>query len=343
MSCTACGLTIPLGAAACPCGTAVAVVPQAIQDEPVHALRFHGTGGSLFGMVIKNLCLTVLTLGIYYFWGKTAVRKYMHSQLEFHGDRFEYHGTGRELFVARLKAMVIFGVIVLAPNVAARLVHNVPLALGLMLLSYVLLLPLLPIAVVGALRYRLSHTSLHGIRFSFRGRAWDLVKIVVPNLLLTGLTLGFFAPVAWVRTVRFLLNNVYYGNRPLQFHGTAKQIYGRFLRGMLLTIVTFGLYGSWQRAMLDRFMWDNTTFGPARFKSTTTGGGLFVMNLVNMALLVGTLGFAAPWTAVIVARFRADNLALVGELDLASIKQEAQNSSALGDVLADSLDLGLGV
>ena len=67
------------------------------QPDQVRKLRFHGTGGSLFGIHIVNMLLTGLTLGIYYFWGKVKVRNYVFSQSEFEGDRFAYHGTGKEL------------------------------------------------------------------------------------------------------------------------------------------------------------------------------------------------------------------------------------------------------
>ncbi|MEE8224479.1 MAG: DUF898 family protein, partial [candidate division NC10 bacterium] len=59
-------------------------------DGHVHGLFFHGTGGSLFGIHIVNMFLTVITLGIYYFWGKTKVRNYLWSQTDFAGDRFAY-------------------------------------------------------------------------------------------------------------------------------------------------------------------------------------------------------------------------------------------------------------
>ena len=48
-------------------------------------------------MQIVNVCLTILTLGVYHFWGKAKVRRYLFSHTAFAGDRFAYHGTGKEL------------------------------------------------------------------------------------------------------------------------------------------------------------------------------------------------------------------------------------------------------
>jgi len=82
-------------------------------DTAVHStypIHFHGRGGSLFGIQIVNLFLSLITLGVYSFWGRVKVRNYMMSQTEFAGDRCAYHGTGRELFIGWLKAMAIFGI-----------------------------------------------------------------------------------------------------------------------------------------------------------------------------------------------------------------------------------------
>jgi uncharacterized membrane protein YjgN (DUF898 family) len=38
-----------------------------------HRLSFHGTGGALFGIHIVTLLLSLVTLGIYSFWGRTKV------------------------------------------------------------------------------------------------------------------------------------------------------------------------------------------------------------------------------------------------------------------------------
>ena len=131
-------------------------------------LSFHGSGGSLFGIHIVNILLTIITLGIYYFWGKVKVRNYMHSQTEFEGDRFAYHGTGKELFIGWLKAMgflivigaLSFGVRLFSQSIAMQIV-------SLIILYGAILLLLMPIAIVGAWRFKLSRTSWRGIRFSF--------------------------------------------------------------------------------------------------------------------------------------------------------------------------------
>jgi uncharacterized membrane protein YjgN (DUF898 family) len=43
----------------------------------IRRLIFSGSGGPLFGIFLRNLFLSILTLGIYYFWGKVRARRYI--------------------------------------------------------------------------------------------------------------------------------------------------------------------------------------------------------------------------------------------------------------------------
>lgn len=122
--------------------------------------------------------LTVISLGVYYFWAKVRVRKYLSSESEFDGDRFAYHGTGKELLVGFLKAALVFGVPLILLGLIQEFLVRIPgLRAVLGVLTYAAVLVLIPFAVVGARRYRLSRTSWREIRFSFRGQALDFIKL----------------------------------------------------------------------------------------------------------------------------------------------------------------------
>jgi uncharacterized membrane protein YjgN (DUF898 family) len=62
-----------------------------------YRLTFHGSAGTLFGIHIGNIFLALVTFGVYSFWGRTRVRKYLFSQTAFSEDRFVYHGTRGEI------------------------------------------------------------------------------------------------------------------------------------------------------------------------------------------------------------------------------------------------------
>ncbi|MFQ5899780.1 MAG: YjgN family protein [Candidatus Methylomirabilia bacterium] len=316
--------------------------PQTGADRAeVRRLSFEGTGGSLFGIHIVNVFLTVLTLGVYYVWAKVRVRRYVLSQTEFEGDRFAYHGTGKELATGLLKAAVVFGLPVMFLRVVSEVLDvGVMVKLVAELLAGGIFLVFYPVAMVGARRYRLSRTSWRGIRFSFRGRALDFIKLFVGGSFLTALTLGLYAPIFAVRRYEFMTSHSYFGTQNFRFDGQGRDLLGSYLLALLLTLPTLGLCWFWFLARKRRYLWDRTSFGDTRFHSTVTGGRLLALHLGNLLLLVVTLGLASPWVKVRNIRFAFQYLTLEGTLDLAGIEQEAQVATATGEGLASFLDTG---
>jgi uncharacterized membrane protein YjgN (DUF898 family) len=294
------------------------------EPPPVSSARhptFHGNGGTLFGIHVVNVLLTLVTLGVYYFWAKTRIRAYLSGQTEIEGDRFAYHGTARELLLGTIKAVLVFGLPILLlqfvrdlPNVPILLRRVAALAVAVMAYAF------FPIAMVGARRYRLSRTSWRGIRFSFRGRVAELLKIFI---------LG-----------SFLVSHSYFGGERFDFTGRGRDLFGRFLLAILLTLPTLALCWVWYVAFKRRYFWDHTTFASARFSCRVTGGALLGLWVVNALILVGTLGIAWPWVRVRNIDFAFRNLALVGALDLARIRQEAQQVGSMGEGLSGFFDSG---
>jgi uncharacterized membrane protein YjgN (DUF898 family) len=288
------------------------------------------------------MLLTVVTLGIYYFWGKVRVRSYLLSQTEFEGDRFAYHGTGKELLIGFLKAALVFGVPLFLLGTARALLEGMPAINVLLgLLTYALIVVLIPVAIVGARRYRLSRTSWREIRFSFRGRTLDFIKLFLVGSLLTAITLGLYYPIFEVRRYGFLASHSYFGNEKFDFDGKGRDLFGSFLLAIVLFFPTLGLYLFWFLARKQRYFWEHTSFGGSRFRSTVTGGRLLLLTLGNLLLLVVTLGLGWPWVMIRNVRFAFRYLTLEGPLDLGGIQQEAQAATATGEALAGFLDAGL--
>ena len=189
---------------------------------------YDGRLGELYVLFIKNLLLTILTLGIYRFWAKTRVRRYLWSHTSLFGDRFEYTGTGKELFLGFLIALVLFVVVVailgglsaLFGEVVAQIVFGV---------LYVLLFFLFFVARFAALRYRLSRTRWGGIRGGLAGSPWRFAGISVGWNLLNLLTVGLLGPVVKIRTLGYRIRNAYFGTARASFTAQAKDLYGRYL------------------------------------------------------------------------------------------------------------------
>lgn len=307
-----------------------------------HRLTFHGSGGTLFGIHVVNVLFTLLTLGVYYFWGKTKIRRYVFGESAFNGDRFAYHGTPHELMLGFGKAFVVF-VVPIVFLIAVRDVLDVARAfkdVAALSIPVLLNLMFIPVALVGARRYRLSRTSWRGIRFSFRGPALEFVKIFFTGSFLTGLTFGFYYPFFAARKQAFMISNSYFGNERFGFDGRGRDLFGPYLLSLLLTLPTLGLCWVWFFARKRRFFWEHTTIGQARFTSTVTGGALLGLWLLNAVLLIGTLGLAWPWVRVRNIRFAFRYLELNGALDIERIRQQAQQASATGEGLAGFLDTG---
>jgi uncharacterized membrane protein YjgN (DUF898 family) len=304
-------------------------------------LSFHGAGGSLFGIHIVNVFLTILTLGIYYFWAKVRVRRYLFSQTGFSGDRFAYHGTGKELLLGFLKAVAFIGIPFVLLRFGIDLVARGPVARGVGgALSYLALLAFLAFATIGARRYRLSRTSWRGVRFSFRGQLLPFLKLFLGGSLLSTITLGLYYPFFDTRRHGFLVSHSYFGSQKFSFDGRGKDLFGRFLLSILLSLPTLGLCWFWFLARKQRYFWDHTAFGAARFQCAVTGGKLLVLKLGNALLLVLTLGFGWPWVVVRNARFACRYIVLQGFLDATMVQQEAQAVSTTGEGLAGILDAG---
>lgn len=329
--------TAPAAAAPASDRGPTAGAPPSEQAAARHRLGFHGAGGSLFGIHIVNVLLTLLTLGVYYFWGKVRVRRYLLSQTAFDDDRFAYHGTGGELWRGFLKAMLFFVLPIMALNLVPLVPGGRPLRLPAKLLTYVIVSVFVPLAMIGARRYRLSRTSWRGIRFSLRARTWAFVRLFLAGALLTSLTLTVYYPVFETNRFGFLTSHAYFGQRRFRFDGRGRDLIRPYLLTLLLFIPTLGLCWSWFEARKQRYLWAHTTFEGARFRCTITGGALLGLMLGNALLLIVTLGLAWPWVTVRNARFACANIQLEGTPDLEAIVQEPQPAPATGDALSSLL------
>jgi uncharacterized membrane protein YjgN (DUF898 family) len=255
-----------------------------------YTATFYGTGGSLFGIHLVNTLLTLVTLGFYYYWAKVKVRCYFFNQTEFAGDRFSYHGNARELMNGALKATVVFalpyyGLSHIGPFIESSVAVNI----GLQIAASLLLLFFIPVAIVGARRYRLTRTAWRGIRFSFQGKAWDFIKLWLSGYALTGLSLGLYYPYFSTKKHAFLTEHSYFGNEPFRFSGNGAQLFRPFLTMYLIAATSFLLVSLAAYAVVGSFVAE-------RLKGSGGLGSLIViMSTVIVSLIVGWLLFRLLW------------------------------------------------
>jgi uncharacterized membrane protein YjgN (DUF898 family) len=304
-------------------------------------LAYRGSGGDLFLVFIKNIFLTLVTLGIYMPWARTVRRRYLWRQVEIDGQRLEYTGTGRELFAGYLK--VIGGYFVLGAIPAFVGMAAPRVAAVLKLAAGVLIALVIPFAIYWSRRYLLGRTRWRGIRFGLAGDAKDFARMVLKGALLTLLTLGLYAPVLNNRVYGFLMRNTRYGSAPFSYDGTDGEAFKIGIKGFFLSVLTLGIYVPWYLASLQRFRLAHTRFAGAVGSADLTGGLLFKVLLVSVLGNVLTLGLAFPWTTTYALRTLLSRLRFTGAIDFAHITQLAASGDAAGDLLAGALGVELGV
>ena len=325
-------------------GVGAAASPRRDGTNGVRRPRFMGSGAALFGIHVVNVLLTLLTLGVYFFWAKVKVRAYLFSETEFESDRFAYHGTGREMFVGFLKALVFFFIPITLLSMVPELVGaSLPVRYATNLLSYLLASFFVPMAMIGARRYRLSRTSWRGIRFSLRAETWDFVRLWSWNTFLVAFTLGLYYPIYIMRRQDFLTRHMWFGSQRFGFDGRGRDLFWPFVGMVVLFPFTLGLSWFGFAAKKARYFAAHTTFGSARFQSSVRALPLAWRTISNLVGLVFTLGLAWPWLSIRSLRFAYANLSLDGPLALETVTQQAQNVTATGEGLAGFLDADLGL
>ncbi len=210
------------------------------KTEDSGAFGFEGTWQEFAPIAFTNLLLTIVTLGIYKFWATTRERRYLWSRTRFIDDRLEWTGTGLELFVGFLLAIVVIFVPLVGLQLLAQgLIFRGQNALAglLFVLLYFLLFYLVGVAIFRALRYRLSRTYWHGIRggSNDQGLGYGLQYMwrTIVGFLAFGVMIPWSMTTLWNRR----WNQMSFG--PMQFNASAdwNRIIARWLLIYLLLIV----------------------------------------------------------------------------------------------------------
>ncbi|MCR9214848.1 MAG: YjgN family protein [Proteobacteria bacterium] len=205
----------------------------------------------LFVRLVKNKLFGFLTFGIYRFWGKTHVRRIMWHGTSIGGDRLEYMGTAKELFIGFLIAMVILMPIMLIAGLIVDFMTAAgaeSLAIG-QVLNLVFLYTFWQFARYRLWRYRLSRTSWRGIRFFLAGSAFKYAINVLLWTIVSLITLGWGYPLLQAYKLNYRLNNTCFGDGEFRYHGTVKGLYRIYWPAILIAQIIIGgtvafLYGN---------------------------------------------------------------------------------------------------
>lgn len=230
-------------------------------------ITYDGQAGTLFGLGTKIALLSLLTLGFYRFWGKTRVRRYLASRISLMGDRFEYTGTGKELFLGFMIALAVLIPLGVASYTIDFFLTGKLLALHIIVstLQYGFILFLIGYATFRARRYRLSRTMLRGIRFWQTGSNVGYALRMMGYFALTIITLGIARPIGDIALYRYLLQHTWFGSQNFEFEGRAGDMMGKWILSLLLAPLTLGLSLIWYAAYRMSYVNSQTRYQGVQF------------------------------------------------------------------------------
>ena len=304
---------------------------------------FQGKGEEYFGVVVINWLLTIITLGLYYPWAKERTLKYLYSNTNLEGDNFQFTGTGKEMFIGFIKVFGAFAALYVGIIVAAK-TQNAVLMLIFLFVFYALLIGIIPFAIHGFYKYRMSRTTWRGVRFGYRGDRGTLVKIYFKDLLLTIITFGLYSFWMTIDLRNYTLSNVKFGNAEFKYNANGSDYFFLNLKGIFLTYITLGIYGFWFQRDILRFYLDHLTLNngneKVKFQSKLTPGDIFELMIVNMLIIIFTLGIGYAFVEVRTLTKLFSNIEIVGNINLDALHQtEAEYKNAFGDEALDAMDL----
>ncbi|MCH7510038.1 MAG: DUF898 domain-containing protein [Proteobacteria bacterium] len=346
------------------------------QERRLESLSFHSDGSEYFRIWIVNICLSIITLGIYSAWAKVRRRRYFYRHTRLCGDNFDYHANP----VAILK-----GRLILLPLLAAYLYGDffVP---GLTLGTFVLIIFLLPFLLVRAATFNNRNTSYRNIRFGFDGASKQSYKMFFKYGLISVASLGIASPIMEFARRRFVIENSRYGSARFSFageFGAFFKIY--FFAGLMIAIGVFittffiNQLESLIRSIFDvpydpeslgflvylpvvligltyfaamvyasvragNYMFSHTSIGDRSIEANLSVRKMVYIQFTNMLAIIATLGLFIPWAHVRVHRYRVAHIFVDvgGGLD-DFIAGEKQDADALGEEAGDFFDFDFGI
>ncbi len=344
-----------------------------------HPFEFVGNAKDYFGIWIVNVLLSIVTLGIYASWAKVRNKKYFYGHTLVDNHNFDYHATGKQLFIGKLIVVGVLAVLVVLQLVA-------PMLYFLAVLAFLLVLPAI---IVRALRFNARVTSHRNVRFNFFGEYGDafITYFLIPmgNLF----TLYLCTPFVSRAANRFAVNNHTYGDRKFSFDADIGDYYKPFLIALVTVIVlsivlvgpaigslfktldgtdyanneaavfrfVLGFYALlfvvifpamlYYGAVIRNVMFNNTVLdNQHRFESTVNPLKYLWIVLSNTVASVVTIGLLIPWARVRLARYMASCTSLLAGGPLDGYSSDVSDTTGVVSseyIDLEGIDIGIGI
>lgn len=233
-----------------------------IEPRNDYWVTYKGDGASLFRLTFVTGLMTLLTLGLYRFWAKTRIRKFIWSGAQADGDSFEYTGTGLEKLLGFLIAVVFlaiylgiiqmillfFGLSVMVdPDTMTP--QAVFAQMAAIYISFLAVLPFLFYAIYRSRRYMMARTRWRGLRFGMDKGAWGYAFRTIGHGLLTLVTLGALLPRQTFFLEKYMADRSYFGTARFIQSGKWTQLYAGMVHigigvGLVLLAAAAGYFFS---------------------------------------------------------------------------------------------------
>ena len=216
-------------------------------DENAPHVDFNGLAGDFFLIQLGNLALTILTLGVYRFWGKAKYRRYLWTQTTLAGDALEYRGTGFELFIGAILVVLLvsipFGLIsILLPMLIGKA------SVAIFVTQFILVVSIYYLVAVGqyrSWRYLLSRTSWRGIRSGMTEQGFSFGLFSFGLTLATIFSLGLAVPWATAKRWNRLVRDVRIGSLPMSAVADHRPLWKPFLLAWGLVVIPMIAFFAW--------------------------------------------------------------------------------------------------
>lgn len=223
--------------------------PEPIDGAEPIALIYTGRTRDIARIALLNLVLSLLTLGIYNFWGRTRIRRYLWAHTRVNDSPLEYHGTGGQIFLGFILISVLFFAFNVGYEYTQQLYLERVLGTENLLLFSVPPVLLFTVGYMAFLayvgwssrRYWLAMTSWRGIRFRQGGSRRKLLWRALPWSALTALSLGFAYPWLASMTENYVYRESHIGTTRANSAITGGRLFGSWLpMAVTMTVLLWG-------------------------------------------------------------------------------------------------------
>jgi uncharacterized membrane protein YjgN (DUF898 family) len=350
--------------------------PQMPEQPTELSLEFRGSAREYFRIWIVNLCLTLLTFGIFSAWAKVRKKRYLYSHTTLGGTPFQYLGQPIPILKGRVIAAIGFLIYYASSHFLISLLPYI-FAAGLIVAPWVL---------VRSAAFNARYSAFRNMTFHFDGDYLDVLKVFWAWGIILAAVIGIMfilpdkrafisIPLAvfglsypwWIRRLKkFIIERTSFGGKKGAFFATGGQFFRiYFISGLIIFAVLIPsailggiLFGSvmkhspylivalmyigyvlafaYIQARSGNLVWNHTHLGPVRFQSTLRCRDLLKLYVTNALGIVVSLGLLIPWAVMRTVKYRADNIRVLQRGGLSNF--QGSDRSAVTAVGAETVD-----